>query len=357
MILHISTAHNPLDIRIYRKEVCSLLDNGFKVRYLVPCNDKTILNEDHITIKKSHSRIKRMIVDNWLLFKKIKKLKPKIIHFHDPEFLIYGYILKKYYKMHVIYDAHEDLPRAILSKHYIHKYIRKLVSFIAENIENYISKRLSFIITATPFIEQRFKKLNKNTICINNYPLLNELNNPENMSKERIVCYVGGLSEVRGSKVLTKVSNLLDDIEIHVAGNVRDIDKKNNLKLLGNLERNQVGKLMSKSIAGLVTFLPEPNHINARPNKMFEYMSAGLPVICSNFTEWKELVDEYNVGITVNPVHENEIVSAINYLANNQEIASKMGENGRKAIENVFNWESESLKLINIYENLCKEDL
>ena len=87
-------------------------------------------------------------------------------------------------------------------------------------------------------------------------------------------------------------------------------------------------------------------------NKLFEYMMAGLPVICTNFILWKEVVEENDCGICVNPNNVNEITDAINYLINNLDIAKQMGENGRKMVQKKYNWESEEKKLLEIYRSL-----
>lgn len=350
-ILHISTAHNPFDIRIYKKEVKSLIKHGYDVKFLVPTFNISEVSDNHIFVKKSKNRIKRMVFDNYNIYKKVCEIKPEIIHFHDPEFLPYALILKKKQNIKVIYDAHEDLPNAILSKSYINKNARKFVSVVAKLIEDNISKKLDFIVTATPFIERKFLKINNNTVCINNYPLLDELFTVENTLKENAVCYVGGLSKIRGSEQLSLSSNNTST-KIYIAGNTKDLLDDHNLELLGNLSREEVANLMSKSIAGIVTFLPEPNHINARPNKMFEYMSAGLPVISSNFSEWKNIIDSNKCGVTVNPKAPEQISNAIDYLVANPEIAKKMGENGRDAVVTKFNWNNEEKNLINIYKKL-----
>ena len=92
-----------------------------------------------------------------------------------------------------------------------------------------------------------------------------------------------------------------------------------------------------------------PNHVNALPNKMFEYMSAGLPVIASNFPLWKEIVEGNKCGLTVNPLSPKEIAEAIRYLLAHPEEARKMGENGRKAVLEKYNWDNESRKLMVFY--------
>jgi glycosyltransferase involved in cell wall biosynthesis len=105
-------------------------------------------------------------------------------------------------------------------------------------------------------------------------------------------------------------------------------------------------------MAGIVTFLPVPNHINAQPNKLFEYMSSSLPVIASHYPLWKGIVEKYDCGICVDPENSKEIAEAINYILANPLNANRMGINGRKAIKEVFNWEQEEQKLAELYTDL-----
>ena len=72
--------------------------------------------------------------------------------------------------------------------------------------------------------------------------------------------------------------------------------------------------MLSESKAGIVTFLAEPNHINSQPNKMFEYMSAQLPVICSHFELWKSIVEVNNCGFCIDPNDPDAISNKINLL-------------------------------------------
>jgi len=90
------------------------------------------------------------------------------------------------------------------------------------------------------------------------------------------------------------------------------------------------------------------------PNKIFEYMIAGLPVIASNFPLWKEIVEGNNCGICVNPLDPKEIANAIKYLIDHPDEARAMGENGRRSVLEKYNWEKESEKLIRLYEEILK---
>jgi glycosyltransferase involved in cell wall biosynthesis len=83
-------------------------------------------------------------------------------------------------------------------------------------------------------------------------------------------------------------------------------------------------------------------------------MTVGLPVIASNFPVWQEVVEENNCGLTVNPFDPEDIAKAIEYLLDNPDQARKMGQNGRKAVLEKYNWENEEQKLIELYENLLK---
>ena len=111
-------------------------------------------------------------------------------------------------------------------------------------------------------------------------------------------------------------------------------------------------QLKQQAIAGVVTFLPLPNHINAQPNKIFEYMAAGLPVIGSNFPLWKELIEGNACGLCVNPTQPSEIAAAIHYLASHPEQALQMGANGKKMVQNTYNWTAEERKLQAFYQKV-----
>ena len=81
-------------------------------------------------------------------------------------------------------------------------------------------------------------------------------------------------------------------------------------------------------------------------------MEAGIPVVLSDFPIWREILNHYKCGISINPDNKEEIIDAINMLLDNPQLAKEMGENGRKAVEEKYNWRTEEKKLLNIYNTL-----
>ncbi|MFA7567584.1 MAG: glycosyltransferase, partial [Alkalispirochaeta sp.] len=120
----------------------------------------------------------------------------------------------------------------------------------------------------------------------------------------------------------------------------------------GWLDRLGVRAILEQSTAGLVTFHPLPNHTDAQPNKMFEYMAAGIPVIASNFPLWREIIEGNQCGICVDPLNPEEIAKAIDYLVTHPQEAAELGQNGRQAVEKKYNWHQEEVKLLQLYSAL-----
>ncbi len=362
-ICHLTSAHVRKDVRIFQKECLSLADAGFDVSLIVADGlpDEVQDRVKIYGVAKEDSRFLRFVKASRSVYRKALEVNADIYHFHDPELLPYGNKLKKLgYK--VIFDSHEDLPRQILGKEYLPRISRRIIANLLEKYEDYCCKRFDAIITATPYINERFLRVNERSININNYPLLDEFKEDESTGKKKgnNVCYIGGITEIRG---LTYVVSAMENSSaiLQLAGG---IDPKSyemelqaqpgwkNVKYHGKVSRSDVKEILNKSIAGIVTFLPYPNHINAQPNKLFEYMSAGIPVIASNYPLWKGIIEKYNSGICVNPENSDEIANAISYFVNNPIDAQRKGANGRKSIEDVFNCENEKIKLIKLYRTL-----
>ncbi|WP_297888145.1 glycosyltransferase family 4 protein [Sulfurihydrogenibium sp.] len=359
----VTTVHSPFDVRIFHKEAISLKKAGYNLTIIAPHDiNETVNDINIIALKKHKDRIQRMFKTSKQAFILAVNQKADVYHFHDPELIPVGLKLKKLGKK-VIYDVHEDVPRHILTKPYLNRFIKPIVSKMFEIYENYAAKKFDVIITATPYIRDRFKEINKNTVDINNYPKIDELYEPVNWDiRKNEICYIGGITKIRGIEEVIKALEYTNTT-LHLAGNFESKELEEYIKSLkgwskvryyGFVGRDKVKEILKNVKIGLVTLYPTINYLDSLPVKMFEYMSAGIPVIASNFPLWKEIIERNNCGICVDPLNPKEIANGINYLLENDHIAKTMGENGRKLVMTKYNWENEEKKLLDIYFKILK---
>jgi glycosyltransferase involved in cell wall biosynthesis len=218
------------------------------------------------------------------------------------------------------------------------------------------------IITATPYIRDKFAMFTK-SMDVNNYPIIAELsNNIKWEERKEQVCYVGVIAKIRGNlENVQAMAYVKSSVTFKLAGmtyeeaffNTLKADKNwKSVEFVGKLDREGVRNLLVESKIGLVTLHPTINYIDALPVKMFEYMLAGIPVIASNFQILEDIVTKEKCGLCVDPLDPEAIGKAIAYLSENDSIAKVMGENGKKAVLEQYNWAKEEKKLLAVYKEV-----
>lgn len=365
-VVHLTTVHPPFDTRVFHKEAKTLARTGYEVVLIAQHDkDEVVGGVKIIALPKPRNRFARIFGLTWKAFRLALWEKADIYHFHDPELLPVGVMLKLFTQAKVIYDVHEDVPEQILTKHWLPASLRHPIASVFNVIEKFLARMLDGIVVATEGIAEKFKGLNP--VVVHNFPDLGMLPNPSPAPRdgyEKILVYVGGLSRLRGAVEMVRALEYLNptwNVRLDLIGRFEPPELERELqalpgyrrvRYLGWLQPSEAYRHLDRANIGLVCLHPEPRYVIAWPVKLFEYMAAGLPVVASNFPLWKEIVEGNNCGLCVDPLDPQAIARAIEYLITHPEEAKKMGENGCRAVEEKYNWAKEARKLLDLYEKI-----
>jgi len=358
-VAHVSIRHNPFDTRIFHKECKTLSKNGYDVSFIVPhIADEKVDNIKIISLKKSNSKFYKIFNNIPAALSKCFETNSDIYHFHDPEIIPIGLILKLKRKK-VIYDAHEDHPKDVFEK--LWPMPLKIIAFVYFSIlERLASLFFGRIIAATPHISSKYP-YNK-TILLRNFPILELIDKSKKIqikSDNLIIIYQGGITKLRGVKqVIDALGKSNEKTELLLFGKWEAGFEEECKKLIGWKKTKYRGVVKQEELygygksadIGIINYLSSPNNDDSLPNKPFEYMACSLPIIMSDFPHWKEMFKE--CALFSNPEDSDSIANNILKLAIDKKLRKEMGRKGRALVEKEYNWEKESKKLIDMYNEL-----
>lgn len=365
-VVHLTSVHYALDTRIFHRECKSLALAGYDVT-LIAAHPRDEVSAEGVKLRAvalPGNRRERMTGTIWAVYRAAVEQDADIYHFHDPELLPIGVLLKLRGKR-VIYDVHEDFKGTMEGKQWLPAGLHKPAAFAVSASELTMSRACDRIIAATPTIAANFPRAK--TRLVQNFPWQAELRPSDAAApyqeREAIATYVGWLGDYSGIETMRQAFEIAArqlPVRLLIGGKIREGAKASfqegqgsgAMEYLGFLSRPQVAELFASARIGLVTVLPSGNSFNAQPTKLFEYMSAGLPVIASNFPVYRSFVEEAGCGLCVDPMNPSAIAEAVLWMLRNPAEAEEMGKRGQRAIGERFNWEHEAETLVATYEEL-----
>lgn len=365
-VAHLTSVHDASDTRIAFRECATLADAGYEVVLVAAGTASELPASVRLhAVRRPRNRIDRMTRTILDVYRAALEERADIYHFHDPELMGVGLALRAR-GAQVVFDVHEDIPHDIVDKYWVAPPLRRPLAAASALVLRLLQRGYSAIVAATPAIARRFP--HRRTVVVANYPRAEELPAAADATfaqRARSVVYLGAITELRCIEELmhAMASKVLEpDVRLTLAGpfetpeleqRVRAMQGWNKVDYLGYARRSQVPQVLAGARAGMLLFRPAANHEEALPNKLFEYLGAGLPVIISDTLQCSAIVRDHRCGVVVDINNVDEIARAINFLVSNPSIAEEMGRRGRKLVMEHYQWSSEARKLVKLYAEIA----
>lgn len=278
----------------------------------------------------------------------------------DLDTILPAFYISRWKEKKMIYDAHEyftEVPEVVRRPH---------VKSIWERVGNRTVPNIQHCYTVGNSLAGILKEKYKTHFeVIRNVPVLSKeeiIKSPKYTSSKPILLYQGALNEGRGLEEMLVAMTMLDEVEFWLAGEgdlsgflrkkTIQLQIENRVKFLGYLLPVELKELTPRVHIG-INFLKNTslNYYYSLANKTFDYVNAGVPAIHMKFPEYKKLINEFEVGILIDDLEKETIVTAVNTLLQKEDFYKKIKDNCRQAKEE-WNWEKEEKKLITFYDDL-----
>jgi glycosyltransferase involved in cell wall biosynthesis len=377
VVVHVSTVHPAFDQRIYHKECASLQAAGFSV-HLVVHSDVQGVQPNGVTIhslgnRKCEGPGLHALARAGAVVRAARLclgLKAPIYHLHDPELIPLGLMLKRATGGRVIFDAHENYAGFVQQKHYLPLAIRKASGIAMAGLEHLAATRFDAIIVADEGTAELYRAYGATSPCVvRNFPILRlfEMDEGGEVEKEADVVYHGTLpkyhlelalgtaSELRrrGRRVRFKIFG-----DCHVrkwaAEEIATRGLKGLFELGSRVPHEMVGNIVRRAKIGYIPLPNLPKFQQNIPTKLFEFLALGLPVVATDLPPSRGFLGDGGCGVLVPPHDVRAHADAISRLLDDEELRSSMGQEGRRRVCSLWNWEYERERLLSKYRELLR---
>lgn len=364
-VIHLTSVHGAHDTRILYRECVSLINSKYEPILIAPGESGLIANIVHIGL----GRRRRLLLRIFLIHPKILwsayLARAPIYHFHDPELIPIGLLLKAT-GAKVVYDVHEFYSEIIPLR--VPWFLRDVVRRLCHAfLEKFPSRWFDYLVFPTEALRQEYSNVQKSSTLFN-FPLLKASASARESSvaKDFDLIFVGTVSPFRAKIMVAVAEELvrrgvqLRFLFVGIAPSTVEWIKEtfpagfvaSHLHFVARVPYGEVLDYMRRSRIGYNYHPMEKRFEVAIPMKVFEYMLAGIPVVTSKFPELERLLDADREVVFCGEDVASQ-ADAIQGLLDNSVKARQIADAGRLAVLDRLNWDaSESGKLIRVYDSL-----
>jgi glycosyltransferase involved in cell wall biosynthesis len=297
------------------------------------------------------SRLRRFLSGGRLLRTALAD-EPDMLLIHDPELLPWLATVS-HPGLVTAYDAHEDYPAMVLDKTWIPKVLRRAVARMTDVTERTLSKGLSLVVVADPYLVERFQGRRTPPVLVRNHAPLDLFDaGPPAHERPHTVAYVGGITAVRGSAAMLEAFRLareaVTDAEFVLVGPVQDSSVSglpDGARMTGRLPYDRIGVHLVAARAGFAIWADTPKNRHNVPSKVFDYMAAGVPFLTSDFSNIREACGSRG-GLFFDPEDTRGMADALVRLLTDDAYADALQADALAAVRERYSFDEDGQRLI-----------
>jgi len=373
-ICFLSSAHPKFDKRVFKKQAAWLARAGHDVTHICPDDTAYEDTAEGVQIKTYTRRggLVGRVLNAPRLFRRARAEKADALHANELDSWLVALMVKATSRTKVVFDVHEFYP-SMFAETRMPGALAPVASGAFRLLYRVLGPVTDLIVLANRHIRRDFPKGASNIINVENFGVIGDVPDTERPARAPdapfVLIHVGLMAAERGSVVIPDAFEKLDPAQFktRMIGRMADMDNDtyrakiaergldDRVGVVDWLPFEQLAGELAAADAGFV-FFQSGSETNAfgLPHKLFDYMTAGLPVLVSQYAQYvSEIVREADCGVILDSEDPGAVVAALKALAADPEEARRLGRNGQRALKERFNWEQEIARLSAYYDGLA----
>lgn len=373
----LNVLHDVLDKRMYHKIARSLVAAGHEVVSIAPGREKADGSPEGIRwvpVPEAHSFAGRLAAAARLV-RLGRRERADVYIAPEPESWVAALTIKGLAGGKAVLDMHEHIPSEFAK--FFPAFLRGVISRITVGFMRLFARYTDLIILTRESFDSFWTGLNTPRVTVIN---TNHLQPQCTMIPESLrqhfgtvptLIHQGIFGDIRGSyqllEAMKRVKATIPDVCCIVLGRyvygdeqayrraLQNAGLEDTIRLIDPVPFEEVPPYIAVARVGLLLFQPGlPNHTLAMPHKLFDYMREARPVVAPDFSlEVARIVREAECGLLVDVTSPDAIANAIITLLEDRETAGRLGRNGRRLVEEKYNWQHDERRLLEAINRLA----